>query len=464
MAKGKFQIDMSKGSIFKNIVFFAFPLMLTSLLQLFYNAADLVIVSRFAGSNAMASVGATSSVTNLLINLFIGLSMGAGVIVSRKFGAQDKEGIKRSVHTAMLLGITVGILAGILGIFISEPILKLMGTPEGEVMDGAVLYMKILFIGVPASLAYNFGASILRAVGDTRRPLYILASAGIINVILNFVLVIFFHLDVAGVAIATAVSNYVSVIAVFYILTHTKDDIKIEIKKLKFHKHELKEILRIGLPAGVQSSFFSLSNTVIQSSVNSFGEAAIAGNAAGGNIEGFVYVAMNAFYQATLTGVSQNYGAQDEKRINKTIWVALLCVIAVGASLGALCVIFSRQLLGIYITDSALALEFGVKRMYLTCLPYFLCGMMEVLTGALRGLGCSATTAITSFIGTCGFRIFWAKFAVEYVAERVHFVDSSIDILYFCWPISWLLVSLMHLVTLIIIKPRAIRRMNGEFI
>ncbi len=464
MPKGKFQIDMSKGSIFKNTVLFAVPLMLASFLQLFYNAADLVIVSRFAGSNAMASVGATASVTNLLINLFIGLSLGGGVIASRKFGAKDKAGMERTVHTAMLLGLFVGIFAGILGIFISEPILRLMGTPEGEVLDGAVLYMRILFIGVPASLLYNFGAAILRAIGDTKRPLYILAASGLANVALNLVLVIVFHLEVAGVAIATAASNYISVFAVLYIMIHSAEDIKLDVKKLKFYKFELKEILKIGLPAGIQSSFFSLSNTVIQSSVNSYGEAAIAGNAAGGSIEGFVYVAMNAFYQATLTGVSQNYGARDEKRIKKTMLVNALCVTFVGVLLGALCVTFSRTLLGIYITDSESALNYGVTRLTLTCLPYFLCGIMEVLAGTLRGLGCSTTTAFTTFIGTCGFRIFWVKFCVDALVPMLTFADSGIDILYLCWPISWLLVDIFHLITYAIIKPRAIRRMKGEFI
>ena len=464
MSKGKFQIDMSKGSIFKNTVMFAIPLMLASFLQLFYNAADLVIVSRYAGSNAMASVGATSSVTNLLINLFIGISLGGGVVVSRKFGAKDKEGMNRAVHSAMLLGIIAGLVAGVLGMFLSEPILKWMGTPEGEVLDGAVIYMRILFIGVPASLSYNFGAAILRATGDTRRPLYILAASGLVNVVFNYILVVFTPLDVEGVAIATALSNYISALSVFFIMIRSKSDVKLELKKLKFHKAETKEILRIGVPAGVQSSFFSLSNTVIQSSVNSYGEAAIAGNAAGGSIEGFVYVAMNAFYQATLTGVSQNYGARDEKRIKKTLLTNALCVSVVGFLLGALCVIFSKELLSIYITDSDAALFYGVKRMTITCLPYFLCGLMEVLTGTLRGLGCSTTTAITSFIGTCGFRIFWVKVCVDFFVPRVSFADSGIDVLYLCWPISWFLVDIMHLITYAIIKPRAIRRMNGEFI
>lgn len=453
MAK-QFQLDMSQGSIFKNTIRFAIPLIFASLLQLFYNAADLIVVSRFAGSNAMASVGATSSVTNLLVNVFIGLSLGAGVAVSRRFGANDREGMKRTVHTAMLLGMFAGILSGIIGIVFSKPLLVLMGTPEGEVLDGAALYMKIIFMGVPASLTYNFGASILRAIGDTKRPLYILSASGIINVILNLILVIGFNMGVAGVAIATAVSNYISMIAVIWVLTKTEGNVQLSFKKLAIYKKELIEILSIGIPAGIQSSFFSLSNTVLQSSVNSYGETAIAGNAAAGNIEGFAYVVMNAFYQSTVTGVSQNFGAKDEKRINKTIWINLLCVITAGLVVGGICVLLSRPLLGFYITDSAEALEYGVSRMFITCLPYFLCGVMEVLTGALRGLGYSTVTAISSFVGTCVFRVFWAKLIVG-------LLGGGVDMLYLCWPISWALVSLLHIITLWVAKPRAMKEMLG---
>ena len=453
MTAGNYQLDMSKGSILKNTVKFSVPLIFSSILQLLYNAADLIIVSRYAGSNAMASVGATSSVTHLLVNVFIGLSLGASVVVSRKFGADDEVGIKRAIRTAMLLSVFVGILSGFVGFYFSKPLLLLMGTPEGEVFDGAVLYMKIIFLGVPASLIYNFGASVLRAVGDTKRPLYILSVSGIANVILNLILVICFDLSVAGVAIATACSNYISAIWVVLILTHSNGSVRLNLKKLRIYKKELSEILKIGVPAGIQSSFFSLSNSVLQSSVNSYGEAAIAGNAASSNIEGFVYTAMNAFYQATLTGVSQNYGAKNEKRINKTILVSLMLVTIVGTVLGCLCVIFSKQLLGIYITDSKEALEFGARRILLSCLPYFLCGIMEVLTGALRGLGYSIITAISAFIGTCGFRIFWVMVILDAIG-------GGIDILYLCWPISWFLVIILHTITLFFIKPRAIKRMK----
>lgn len=455
MNKKQFQLDMSKGSIFKNTIRFAIPLVLASLLQLFYNAADLVVVSRFAGSHAMASVGATSSLTNLLINVFIGISLGSSVVMARKFGADDKQGMRRTVHTSMLLGALVGIAAGIIGFFFSRPLLVLMGTPEGPVLEGATLYMKILFLGVPASLTYNFGAAILRAVGDTKRPLYILSASGIVNVALNLILVIFFDMGVAGVAIATSVANYISMIAVFWIMVRSGGVIHLRLNKLKLYKRELMEILQIGLPAGVQSSFFSLSNTVIQSTINTFGGLAIAGNAAASNIEGFIYVAMNAFYQSTLTGVSQNYGAKNEDRINKTIRVNLLCVMAVGIFLGLLVVFFSESLLGIYITDSKEAIKYGIQRNLVIGLTYFSCGVMEVLTGALRGLGSSIIAAVSSFVGTCGFRVVWAMIVVG-------MMHQGINVLYLCYPISWLLVSLAHLVTLSIIKPRAIRRMRIE--
>ncbi len=454
MASGKFEIDMCKGSIFKNVVMFAIPLIFSSLLQLLYNAADLVVVSRFAGSAAMGAVGSTGAITNLIVNIGIGFALGASVVVARKFGAKDSHGVFRAVHTSMLMSVVLGIVVCIIGIVASKPLLVLMGTPEGEVLDGAILYMRIIFLGTPAAMVYNFAASILRAVGDTRRPLYILACTGIVNVVLNLILVILVHLDVAGVAIATIAANYLSAIFAVIILLRAETSYKLDVHSLKIYKEELKEIVKVGLPAGIQSSFFSIANSVIQSTVNSFGAAAIAGNAAAGNIEGFIYTTMNAFYQATITGVSQNYGAKNEKRINKCIYVPAICVVVLGFTMGLMGVIFSRQLLGIYITDSAAAMEFGVKRMITTFLPYFLCGIMEVMTGALRGLGCSTVTAVTSFIGACGFRILWVSFVLPF--------NRVINMLYLCWPISWCVVICMHLITFAIIRPRAIKRMREQ--
>ncbi|MBR5505671.1 MAG: MATE family efflux transporter, partial [Clostridia bacterium] len=368
--------------------------------------------------------------------------------------AKNSQGVHRAVHTSMLLGSIAGVVACFLGVVLSAPLLRLMGTPQGEVLDGAVLYMRIYFLGVPASLLYNFAASILRAVGDTKRPLYILAATGVVNVVLNLILVIVFHLGVAGVAISTAFANYLSAGIIIYTLTKSERAYKLVFKKLRFYKEELSEILRIGVPAALQSSVFSLSNSVIQSAVNSFGTAAIAGSAAASNIEGFVYTAMNAFYQATMTAVSQNYGAKDEKRLNKSIYVPILCVMVVGFGLGLMTVVFANPLLSIYITDSSEAIEFAKIRMMVTGLPYFICGAMEVMGGALRGLGYSVITAINSLIGACGLRILWIIFVLP--------LARSGYTLFLCWPVSWLVVICMHFVYYMIIRKKAIRKMLEE--
>jgi putative MATE family efflux protein len=445
---------MVNGPIFKNVVAFVVPLILGNILQLLYNAADIIVVSRFAGSTAMASVGATGSLCSLIISLFIGLTAGASVVVSRCHGAGDEKGMYRAVHTSIALGIAAGVVAMAIGISLSEYFLRLMGTPEGQVLSGAILYMKIYFVGIPAALVYNFGASILRAIGNTRRPLYILAFSGIANVVLNLVFVIGFHMSVEGVAIATAVSNYISATSVICILVKEKGAHRLNLKKLKFYKNELVSIIKIGLPAGVQSSLFSVANTLIQSSVNSFGTTAIAGAAAAGNIEGFVYMTMNAFYQATITGVSQNYGAKNEKGLRKTVKVCAASVTVVGFSLGILTVIFARQLLGIYIVDSQEAIDFGAIRMLYVILPYFLCGVMEVQAGQLRGLGYSVTAMINSLIGACGFRIFWILTVLP--------LNHIPQVLFLCWPISWMLVIMMHFVCYKAVKKKALARMNEK--
>lgn len=448
----KFELDMTKGSIFKNTVLFAIPFMLTSVLQLLYNAADLIVVSRFTGSNAMASVGATASITSLIVNVSIGLATGGGVVVARKFGERDDKGMHRTVHTIMLLGFVVGIITCIMGVLFSRPLLVITGAPEGEVLEGATLYMRIIFLGTPASVLYNFGAAVLRATGDTKRPLYILASTGIVNVILNLILVVGFHMGVAGVAIGTIAANYISVIVITVIFVHSDTAYRLEFKKLKFYKREVLNIIKIGLPAGIQGSLFSLANISIQSAVNSFGAAAIAGSAAGLNIESFLYVILNTFYQSTITAVGQNLGARNTKRINKCISTSVLCVVVVGVTLGLVCTIFARQLLGIYIADSPEAIEFGTKRMVIVCLFYFLLGIMEVFTGALRGLGYSTISTINSFFGACGLRIFWVVFILP--------LHRSMNFLFLCMPISWAAVCIMHFVTLMIVKPRVFKKLR----
>ncbi len=454
MAKRRYELDMTQGSILKNTLLFAFPFMLSSILQLLYNAADLIVVGRFAGHDAMAAVGTTGALTNLLINIFIGFSLGTSVSVSRRYGAKDEQGVYRVVHTSMLLSIIAGLSAMVVGLIFCKPLLVMMDTPEGPVLNGAVLYMRILFLGVPASLVYNFGAAILRAVGDTKRPLYVLAATGLVNVALNLLLVLGFGMSVEGVAIATSVANILSAIIIMYILIGSDSVYKLYIKELKFHKKELWDIVKIGLPAGIQGSVFSLSNTVIQSAVNSFGAASIAGSTASANIEGFIYTSMNAFYQSTITTVSQNYGAKKKERINKSIYTPMICAMVAGLTLGALCILFAEPLLSIYITDSPEAMAFGYSRLTVIGLTYFMCGIMETLTGALRGLGSSLVSMVNSLIGACGFRMFWV-FAVLPMFR-------SPECLFLCFPFSWLTVILMHSICLIFVKRKAMKNLHEE--
>ncbi len=453
-ANVKKSIDMTQGSILSKVLLFALPLMLGNLLQLLYNAADLIVVGRFAGSSATASVGATSAISGLIVNFCVGISVGASVLVSRYFGAKNAEKVHRSVHTAIALSFVAGIVAMALGLIFSRPLLTLMGTPKGKVLEGAVLYMRICFMGVPATMVYNFGASILRAIGDTKRPLYILSVSGIVNVILNLVLVICFHLGVAGVAIATAVSNYISAVAVLCCLSKTKESHKLYFKKIRFYKTEVIDALTIGIPAGIQSSVFAIANSTIQSAVNSFGADSMAGNAAAGNIEGFVYTAMNAFYQATLTSVSQNYGAKQEKRIYKTIKVCLIAVIVTGLVLGVLSVVFAKPLLGIYITDSDKAIDYGVTRMMYMGLPYFLCGIMEVMAGVLRGTGHSNLSMVNSLLGACGLRVLWVSCVLP--------LNHTPEMLFLCWPISWIAVIAMHTIGFLVVRKHTMLTMRTQ--
>ena len=451
MTKKQYSVDMVNGPIFKNIIAFVVPLIFSSILQLLYNAADIIVVSRFAGSDAMASVGSTSSISNLIISLFIGFSTGASVIVSRKYGARDDEGVHRAVHTAVSLGVITGLVSLVAGILLSSPVLKLMGVPEGKVLDGAVLYMRIIFIGVPANLIYNFGSTVLRAIGDTKRPLYILALSGLVNVVLNLIFVICFHMSVAGVAWATTISNCLSAFAVVYALVKAEGSYKLVLREMKIYKDELVEILKIGLPAGIQGSMFGISNSLIQSGVNSFGVATMAGNSAASNIDSFIYVTTSAFGHAAITGVSQNFGAKNEKGLYKSYKTSLLCAIVAGLMVGTLGALFATPLLKIYIADSAQAIDIGRIRLYITGLTYFLCGIMEVQVGMLRGMGYSVTTMINSLLGVCGFRVLW----ITFVLPMFH----SVSTLYLCWPVSWCLVVIMNFICYMIVRKKAIQKM-----
>lgn len=446
MRRTKYELDMTKGSILKSILRFSIPYMLTSMLQIFYNAADLVVVSRWTGSEAMASVGATSALTNLLLHLFLGMSVGTSVIMSRRYGARDSEGIQNTVHTTVLFSLILGVVSFAVGQIFCKPLLELMDTPQGNVLNGAVLYMRIIFLGTPATLCYNFCSAILRSVGDTKRPLYILSLSGIVNVVLNLLFVIKLNMGVAGVGLATIISKYISAISVITVLIRTDGEYKLIVRKLRIHKNELVSILKIGVPAGLQNTVLSFSNTIIQSALNSFGAAAMAGSSAASNIESFAFSVKDSFRMATVTAVSQNYGAKDEKRMNRCFYTCLLCMIVAGFSIGVAMTFFAKGLISIYITDSKEAMEFGILRMFVTGIPYFLSGIMDIYTGYLRGLGHSNAAMINSFLGICGFRIIWVFFV--FPLRRTFFM------LYLCWPLSWILVAAMNMVTLHFVKKK----------
>ena len=450
MVARRYEIDMSKGSILKNMLLFAFPLMLSNILQLLYNAADQIVVGRWGGEECLAAVGATGTLTTLLTNLFVGLSIGASVAVSKKYGAQDIFGLRNTTHTAVALGLIGGIATCIIGQLVCKPVLVLMDTPK-EVLPLSVLYVRIIFLGTPAQIVYNFGAAILRSVGDTKRPLYILSVTGIVNVALNLLLVIGFHMDVAGVAIATVTAHYLSAAAIMYSLINSDTPYRINLKALKIHKDEAKQIASVGIPAGLQSCMFTFANMVVQSAVNSFGSATMAGRTAGASIEGFVYTSMDAFYQATITSVGQNYGAKQEKRIYKTIRTGMLCAGITGIVLGLLVYIFKEPLLSLYIVNSPTSIREGVVYITMCGLPYFICGIMNVTTGALRGLGHSKAPAINSLIGACGFRLLWIFFVLPY--------NHTTWFLYLCWPISWLVVIIMNSVNFMIVRKKSIEKM-----
>ncbi len=443
MAK-KINRSMTEGPLFINMVLYTLPIILTSLLQLFFNAADLVIVGRFRGSLSVAAVGATGSVTMLIVNLFIGLSVGAGVCVAHGLGAKKDAEVHRTVHTAIPAALLSGAVLTILGIFLAEPLLTLMGTPK-DVLPLSSLYMKIYFGGITFNMLYNFCASILRAAGDTKSPLIYLTIAGITNVILNIIFVTLFGMNVEGVALATTISQAVSAILVTLKLTKRNDACRLNFKKLRFYKKQLLKIIKIGLPAGIQGSLFSISNVIIQSSINSFGGVVMSGNAAAANIEGFVYVILNSFHQTAVNFIGQNAGANNYKRIKKILVLSLVSVTVVGVFAGSLVWSLGKPLLSIYITDSTEAITYGLIRLTFICLPYFLCGLMDVSTGALRGMGSSIAPMIISVLGVCGVRIAWI-FTIFRISEF-----HTPSCLYFSYTISWTLTFLIQMTAFVFV-------------
>ena len=442
--KKKYEIDMCSGSVFRKMLLFAIPLMCSSILQLLFNAADIVVVGRFAGDNALAAVGSNTALINLFTNLFIGLSVGTNVLTARYYGAKKEADLRETVHTSMLLSIYSGVILTIVGVAGARFLLELMKAPS-EVIGLATLYLRILFLGMPSMMVYNFGSAILRAVGDTKRPLYYLLGAGIINVILNLFFVITCQMGVAGVGLATVISQTISAALVVRCLMQEKGGIQLELKALSISKDKLAKILKIGLPAGFQGTVFSLSNVVIQSAVNSFGPIAVAGNSAASNIEGFVYMAMNTFYQATISFTSQNFGAKEYKRIYKILAAGEIYVIATGVILGNLAVFFGESLLHMY-SSNAEVIVAGMARLRIICTIYALCGIMDVLVGALRGIGYSVIPMIVSLVGACGLRL-------VFQIPQYH----SLTIVYLSYPITWTITLTVHAVTFVLAARKVLR-------
>lgn len=443
----KYTMDMCNGPLLKKIILFAIPLMLSGVLQLLFNAADVIVVGRFTGNEALAAVGSTSSLINLLINLFVGVSVGANVLLGKHIGARDEENASKTVHTAVTFALVVGIAMIFVGIFLSRPLLELMGTPE-DVINLSVLYMRIYFVGMPAFMFYNFGAALLRAVGDTKRPLYFLTLAGIINVIFNLIFVIVFHMGVAGVALATIISEGISAFLVFLCLKGADGVLHLDYRSLSFHKDVAIQMMKIGLPAGLQGCIFSVSNVLIQSSVNSFGSIAMAGNTASANLEGFVYNAMNSLYQTSLSFTSQNMGAKKYKRVDKILIECLVIVMIVGIVMGGGAYLIGTSLLSIYSSDPQV-ISYGLLRMSLICVPYFLCGMMDVFVGSLRGMGYSVMPMLVSLTGACLFRIIWIF--------TIFATNRSLFVLYFSYPVSWALTATAHLICYMIVRKKVFK-------
>ena len=439
-----YKIDMCSGPIVSRLLLFTGPLVLSSVLQLLFNAADVVVVGKFAGDNSLAAVGSVGPLINLMVSAFMGLSVGSNVLASRYYGSRDDAQLSKTVHTSMLVSLLSGIVLSVVGVIFATRILVWMNSPD-ETLPLASLYLKIYFLGMPASMVYNFGSAILRAVGDTKRPMYYLTVAGIINVILNLFFVISLHMDVAGVGTATVISQVISAVLVTRCLMKESGALKLSLTNLCIDKAVLLRIVRIGLPASFQGMLFSLSNVIIQSSVNSFGATVVAGNSAAQNIEGFVYVSMNAFYQACISFVSANVGARRYERINRIVIRAELCVIATGMLLGGSAYLFGYELLSIY-TDSEAVAAAGLVRMMYVSLPYFLCGMMDVMVGGLRGLGYAILPMIVSLVGACGLRLLWIF--TFFRLPRFH----ETRFLYVTYPVSWTVTFLTHVICYIIVK------------
>lgn len=436
MKSNKYEIDMCNGSIMDKLVSFALPLMLSGILQLMFNAVDIIVVGRFSGSEALAAVGSTTALINVFTNLFIGISLGANVLAARFFAAGRKEEMSETVHTSITLALISGILMAFVGLVFSKGALELMGTPE-DVIGLSTLYMRIYFMGMPFFMLYNYGAAILRAVGDTKRPLYFLIIAGVINAGLNMILVIVFGLGVAGVGIATVFSQMVSCVLVLICLCRTEGSYKLSFSKLSMKGYYLKQIFQVGIPAGIQSTVINFSNALLQSSVNSFGSTAMAGYTAANNILGFLYVSINSVTQACMSFTSQNFGVGKYKRMDRVLMDCMILSVGAALVLGCGAYFFGAEILQVY-TEEADVIQCGVEILSITTVPYFLCGIMDLFPGALRGMGYSAVPMVLSIIGTVGMRVLWI-----FVFFPQH---RSLYFLFISYPASWIATIVMQVV------------------
>ena len=450
--KKSYEIDMCSGPLLPRILLFAFPLICSGVLQLLFNAADIIVVGRFAGSHAMAAVGATSSLIALLVNFFIGISVGANVLIARFCGGGDYDDAQETVQTALWTAVAGGVLLVVIGVAAARPMLEWMATPD-EVLEQAVLYMRLYFLGMPATMLFNFGAAVLRAVGDTRRPLYFLLISGVANVCCNLFFVIRLGMGVAGVAAATVIAQCISAGLIVLCLTRMDGMCHVDLKNIHFHRDKFSRMMLIGLPAGLQSVIFNVSNVLIQSSVNSFGATVVAGNTAASNIEGFVYISMNALYQTSLSFTSQNLGARQFKRIDQILVRCLVIVTVIGLVMGNGAHLLGPHLLGIY-SDEADVIAFGMERLGVVAVTYALCGIMDVVAGSVRGLGYSMLPMLVSIVGACVFRVIW----IFTVFRMLHTQFS----LYVSYPISWVLTIAAHLVCYCIVRRKVRQRTQAH--
>lgn len=444
----QYELDMCNGTIANKLLLFALPLMFSGMLQLLFNAADIVVVGRFCGKESLAAVGSNTSLINLFINLFVGLSVGANVVVAQDLGAGREKEANRGVHSTILIAIVSGILLLGVGQVMSRQMLEWMECPA-TVIDLSTIYLKVYFLGMPATMVYNFGAAMLRAKGDTQRPLYYLMLAGVINVVLNVFFVVVCAWDVAGVAAATSISQYISAALVLRCLMKEEGALHLELKGLRFDKQVFGRIVRVGLPAGFQGVVFSLSNVVIQSGINSFGDVMVAGSSAGASVEGFVYVSMNAFYQAAITFVGQNYGAGKCDRVDKIAMYCAAFAVGSGLILGNLVYVFGPQLISIYSPGDPAVVEAGMIRMAFIARTYLLCGVMEAMVGVLRGLGHSIGPMVVSLLGSCLLRLVWVG--------TVFRMYPTPEVLFFSYPATWIITGSCHVIFFMTIRKKSYR-------